>query len=82
MNLRYSAKQFQAQLSTLVLVFLFPLSSVLNLRSSPPSPPARAGAQARITLTTVLVVVPVNVTDAMKTADRRTLRCSTKRTHP
>ncbi|HET8923574.1 MAG TPA: VWA domain-containing protein [Candidatus Acidoferrum sp.] len=64
MNLRYSAKQFQAQLSTLVLVFLFPLSSVLNLRSSPASSPARAGAQARITLATVLVVVPVKVTDA------------------
>lgn len=64
MNLRHSADRFQAQLGAFVLVFLFPMSFVLNLRSFPASPSPGADAQARITLTTALVVVPVNVTDA------------------
>lgn len=64
MNLR-CPDQFQAQLGRFILVlFLFSFGSIFGLQSSPPLPWTAAGAQAKITLTTALVVLPVNVTDA------------------
>jgi Ca-activated chloride channel homolog len=57
--------RFKAFIDNLIfVVLLLPSATILGQRSTPASPAAAAGAQAKITLTTALVVLPVNVTDS------------------
>jgi Ca-activated chloride channel homolog len=57
--------RFKAFIDNLIfVVLLFPSAAILGQRSTPASHAVEAGAQAKITLTTALVVLPVNVTDS------------------
>lgn len=57
--------KFDSLIHTLIIVvLLLSTATYLGLQWVPASPAAEAGAQAKIALTTALVVLPVNVTDS------------------
>ncbi len=58
-------RKFQTLIHILIfVVLLLSTAPFLGLQSTPASPAAEAAAQAKITLTTALVLLPVNVTDS------------------
>ncbi|MGC2832142.1 MAG: VWA domain-containing protein [Candidatus Acidiferrum sp.] len=68
MKLRYQLHKFKAHTAELIFVLLsFATSSVFGPGFVTASPATGTGAQAKITSTTALVVLPVNVTDSKGT---------------
>jgi VWFA-related protein len=65
MRPRQAAHQFGSQQAfPIFLLLLFSICSVFAGKSPSPPPPSAARAQTKITATSALVVLPVNVTDA------------------
>jgi Ca-activated chloride channel homolog len=66
MRSQHQLRPFEVHLKKLFvfLLWLLPIAMILGQRSTPAFPAAGLAAQAKITLTSALVVLPVNVTDS------------------